>query len=227
MKEPRIGIAAALLIGATILLGGALATSASAQLRQDDAGEGRLRLLAKANNGTHRETLNYEVEDPATSLEELANDSFLVVVGTAITNRSELTPRGGSIVMIHEVQVEDALKGRVRTGDSISVAVPGGRVEFDDGTTAQVSFRNYLQPRPGQRYLWFLQRVGPNATTTADTSLMPLFEPSDGPLGIFQLASPRGIVQTSGLFREPLAREISGRRLSPTVFIAEVRGIVR
>lgn len=102
-------------------------------------------------------------------LADLNNHSAAVIIGTAQQNVSTLSRDGRSISLDYSVRVEYAYKGKLHEGNVIIVSLPGGRVKFDDGSTAEVSTPWLKKMQNGKTYALFLtQETSGSFVTTGD-----------------------------------------------------------
>jgi hypothetical protein len=115
-----------------------------------------LREKAK-QRGNFRETQNPKSAAVYADLADLANHSNVVIIGTAERNTPVLATDGKSISLDYGVRVEYAYKGRLQAGNTITVSLPGGRVKFDDGSTAEVMTPWFKKMQNGKTYALFLQ----------------------------------------------------------------------
>lgn len=186
-----------------------------------------LRVRAETE-GSFVQRVPWYIPNPAESLQELVADSYVIAVGQAVTNHSELASNEREVVMVHEVYLLESLKGPVSASDTVLVVVPGGHVDFPDGSYAEWRVNDFRWPEPGNRYLWFLQRVGPSrmdqTRAAGNKPSSPVFEPVHGPLGIYLLDTD--LVQASGLRRSRLAARIGLQRLTPGAFTEAVRQLI-
>ena len=76
---------------------------------------------------------------PAWNVRGLTNRSSLVIVGRPLAARVELTDDRRSIATTYSVQVDDTFKARQLPPfmRHVVVTVPGGRMDFPDGTSAE------------------------------------------------------------------------------------------
>lgn len=74
---------------------------------------------------------------------DLVDDSSVIVIGTAVSNKSRLTPDGDEARTYYSVAVKEVLKGDVREGGTIDVSMRGGLVLLKGNGTA-VSENNRL-----------------------------------------------------------------------------------
>jgi hypothetical protein len=98
----------------------------------------------------------------------LADRSALVIVGRPFAARVELTPDRRSIVTTYSVQVDERFKERQIPPfmQHVTVRIPGGRMEFGDGVSAEV--RSGPSLKIGDRYMFFLQREQDAASLLPD-----------------------------------------------------------
>jgi hypothetical protein len=102
------------------------------------------------------------------NLEELAAQSAAVIIATAGENVCRLSPDGRSITIDYPLSVQYLYKGNLHEGDSLSVSLPGGKVVFADGTTAEIRTPWFKKMQRGVTYLLFLtpgDRSGNYVTT--------------------------------------------------------------
>jgi len=88
---------------------------------------------------------------------ELATRSSEVVIGTPVDNLSRLSADGRSVTLDYKVKVEYVYKGTVKRGSTITVSLPGGKLMFDDGSTAEVQTPWFKKMLNGQTYALFLK----------------------------------------------------------------------
>ena len=225
----RTGVRAGVVLGCIIII----MLAANAQ-KASMAGHEiyRQQALALAKGGLHAaasitgsylgEVRSLNVGGPA-SLNELASYSHLVVVGTPMANASRLTPDGQSINIWYRVEIESILKGELSgQRQQIDVLIPGGKVGFPDGTWAQLRTRGFKLPAQGQRHIWFLRKAQSDIVEKQETKDGCMaYEPSRGPLGIYELSSEHSI-RPSGNYRSPLALRMAKEKWSVDEFLKAV-----
>jgi len=86
----------------------------------------------------------------------LAQGSSAVVIGIPQDNACNLSADGKSITIDYRVRVEYVYKGALKEGNIITVSVPGGRVSFADGSTAEIKTPWFKKMQAGQAYALFL-----------------------------------------------------------------------
>ncbi|MDX6696295.1 MAG: hypothetical protein QOF02_3898 [Blastocatellia bacterium] len=89
-------------------------------------------------------------------LKELSDNSSAIIIGLPQENVSQLTPDGKSLNLNYKVLVEYVYKGKVKKGDIINVSLPGGKIVFDDGTSAEVQTPWFRKMQGGHAYALFL-----------------------------------------------------------------------
>jgi hypothetical protein len=110
-----------------------------------------------------KETRNFrDTQSPKSTavyadLAGLANQSTAVIIGTPQRNISVLSSDGRSISLDYAVRVEYVYKGKLQPGNTITVSLPGGKVKFDDGTTAEFMTPWFKKMQNGKTYALFLQ----------------------------------------------------------------------
>lgn len=86
-------------------------------------------------------------------LEGLSRNSAAVVVGVTTKRLAARLEAGGEyIVTDYEVAVREVIKGELKPGALITVSLVGGRVEFDDGTSAEVLPVDFEHMKQGGTY---------------------------------------------------------------------------
>ena len=94
-------------------------------------------------------------------LESLTQDSSAIVIGVPTSNECQLTSSRDSITTVYKVSVKEAIKGAFLPDSTITVGLPGGRVNFDDGTFAEIRTPGFEKMVNGKEYVLFLTK-GPN-----------------------------------------------------------------
>jgi hypothetical protein len=187
--------------------------------------KGGLRAAASVTGSYTRSERQYWDGDPAT-LKELADLSHVIVIGKWDTARCELTSDGRSITTVHSVVVESTLKGE-REPTILEVSLPGGKAQFEDGSTSEVITPGFARPQIARRVLWFLRREGVKVAGPRNAN-ESRYTTTRGPLGVFDL-EPEGrrFVAPAGAFSGPLAQRLLRQRLSPEAFVNAVTEAVR
>lgn len=157
------------------------------QRREKAWKEGGLRAAA-AVTGTYRLTMSANNLN-ADSIDFLIQHSPLIVVGQVLTNRTWLNARGDLITTDYQIAVEQALKGHARPADRITVSMPGGKIAFEDGSSAEVQITDMMLPLDGERYVLFLRETryepGPEQRRASSG---PIYMPSFEALSLYRVS---------------------------------------
>jgi hypothetical protein len=146
-------------------------------------------------------------------IESLTKNSVTVVVGVA-TRQSpgRLTAGGQLIVTDYEISVRETIKGSVIAGEKIWVSLPGGKMEFEDGTSAELRTPDFEHIKAGRTYTLFL---------TEDQSEAGMLTLTGGPQGLVQMSADGAHVSSHGRSADPVFREV--KDLDAESFLREVR----
>jgi hypothetical protein len=126
-------------------------------------------------------------EGIAPDAESLCRYSELVVLAQAIGRSPGALWDSDSVESFittdYAMVVDESLHGHRAAGDSITVAMAGGFVQFPDGTTARERSRRGLpEIQIGSRYVWFLKR---------DEKRPDIYRPSSTEQGVFRVDGGR------------------------------------
>ncbi|HEY0321237.1 MAG TPA: hypothetical protein VGC66_09805 [Pyrinomonadaceae bacterium] len=145
-------------------------------------------------------------------IESLTKYSEIVLVGVASKNLgSRLATQGQLIVTDYEVLSHEIIKGSIREGETIKVSLPGGRVQFEDGTSAELVTSGF-QLEEGKTYVLFLFRESDQSDT---------FTLVAGPQGLFELPSDGKSINPSGRPTDPAVKETKNKDVKS--FLKEIR----
>ena len=145
-------------------------------------------------------------------IELLTKNSAAVIVGTMTKKlESRLTSEGQLIFTDYEVTVQERIKGEVATGAPITVSLPGGRVEFEDGTSAELTTPNFEHMKTGGTYTLFLSESGTAPVWYTLTA---------GPQGLVEIVD-NNTVRSHGRPTDPINAQ--SRDKNKDAFLREVR----
>jgi hypothetical protein len=149
-------------------------------------------------------------------LEMLTQKSVAVVVGIPVDNRCILTPDGQSITTDYDVVVQEVLKGDIQVGSTIKVALPGGKVKFLDGTTAEVKTPGVEGMVHGWKYALYLSeyRVKPG-----------VYDLTAGPQGMIELPDDGKMVISQARETDPVKKQVKDK--DAKTFLKEARKLAR
>lgn len=170
-------------------------------------------LHEKAKRGGGKFIGNADFNDAAKkiNLNHLAKDSDIVVIATTESNVCKLLPNGRMITTDYRVRIEDALKGSVTAGDTLTVSLPGGKIGFEDNSTAEVQTPWFKKMVNNQRYILFLQ-ANPSAGSFVTTG---------GPQGVFEIpAKGQEVLSHSGIKDDPVREH---HKSKPKDFLKKLR----
>lgn len=166
---------------------------------------------AKRGRGKIVANLDFNKGAQQTSLASMVANSESIVVATTERNVSRLSEDGKVVRTVYGVTVEEVLKGNVQPGAKISVSLPGGKVGFPGGATAEVLTPWFKKMVNHKRYLLFLtgKRNAQSFMTTG------------GPQGVFEIpADGSGVLSHSGLSNDVM-RQYAGK--SASSFVSEIK----
>ena len=114
---------------------------------------------------------------------------------------SRLSQSGQTILTDYEVRVSEVFKGSASAGDSITVALPGGSIKFEDGTTAELKALGFEPLKLGATYTIFLSESAatPNVYTL-----------SGGPQGLVEIVYDKTL-KSHGRLTDPVNEESKGK----------------
>ncbi len=108
------------------------------------------------------------------NLSELAKDSTAIVIAIPLDQASRLSQNGTTILTEYRLRIEQDFKSHFKPGETVSLGIPGGKIEFPNGTSAEIVTPNFPRMLIGNRYVIF---VGPREVS---------FRPTGGSQGIFE-----------------------------------------
>ncbi|HEX7720579.1 MAG TPA: hypothetical protein VF397_00380 [Pyrinomonadaceae bacterium] len=162
--------------------------------------------------GNYVEEFNPHWDWARFDVEGLTKGSAAVVEGRFT---KKLDTRLGSEGMViytdYEFSVHELIKGDIKKEDTIVVSLPGGRVTFEDGTSAEQTTPKFEHPQIGRAYTLFLMQ------REYDQSKFLL---TGGPQGMFDIEDNVG-VKSHGLPDDLTAIETKGK--SRDAFMKSVR----
>jgi hypothetical protein len=144
-------------------------------------------------------------------LQDLTQGSALIVVGTPLRNKVNIDEEGDLITTDYDVVINEAVKGNVSQGSIIEVSLPGGRVEFPDGTSAEQRTPDLRKIDNGKRYVLFLHQRRPGTAEFAVT----------GGQGIFEIPDDGSGIKPHGSLADPAAAENKDKPVA--LFLQQVR----
>lgn len=146
-------------------------------------------------------------------LEALTENSSMILVGTPLNSSSNLTGSGEQIVTEYKVRVDEPLKGNSGKNQLVNVVIPGGKVTFEDGTSAEIKTPDLGPIEEKKTYVFFLSQ-----SQEGDG----VFRLTGGGQGVFELSS--SIVKPLGHSVDVVQKH---RNQPLNDFIEEIRTAIR
>jgi hypothetical protein len=129
-------------------------------------------------------------------LESLTSHSSVVITGTPLGASSSLTPNGERIITEYKLKVSRIFKGQLQENGLIRLIVPGGKVVFDDGTSAEILTPDLGPITKNQTYILFLHPPADGADIYQLTGGgQGLFEVPSSAWGVKPLGDKKDLVQ--------------------------------
>lgn len=148
-------------------------------------------------------------------VEALTKNSAAVIVGR-FTQKLDARMLDGKVIFTdYEVAVEERVKGDIKQSQTIIVTLPGGRIFFEDGTSAEQTTPTFEHPQVGRAYTLFLMQ---------EAAVPSAFFLSGGPQGMFSIEDSDG-VKSHGRPEDPSAVETKGKNRDS--FMKNVRALGR
>jgi len=148
----------------------------------------------------------------AFDVESLTKNSAGVVVGMVGTSLGgHLTEDGLTILTDYPLIVQENIKGDFLKGSTITISLPGGSIQFEDGTTAELRTPTFEHVKAGGQYTIFLTEIqnSPGKYTL-----------TGGPQGLVEILDD-GSVKSHGRSTDPVA--IQAKEKDKRSFLKKVR----
>ena len=149
------------------------------------------------------------------TIESLTSSSAAIVIGIPLSSSSSLAASGERINTDYNVKIQRVLKGKLEKGETISVVAPGGKVTFEDGTSAEIRTPDLGPIVENKRYVFFLR--------TSEEKL-DAFDLIGGGQGVFELSSSDSTVKALGS-KTDIVQQYNYKQIAD--FIGEVENAVR
>lgn len=172
------------------------------------------------------ESYDYHFHQVPTDLEGLTKKSELVVVGTPLDNRCRLTRDGFIINTVYDLQVQEVIKGEgIQPGSRLKVALPGGKVMFHDGATAEIVTPDFEKMIDGRTYVLYLNLRPRGDGDLYDNPEIVVYDLVAGPQGLLELPADGTKVKSHAKSGTPVAKETKDKDVY--AFLAEARDLGR
>jgi len=179
-------------------------------LLRDAITRGGLRAAAKLK-GNYVAEFNPHWDLGRFDVESLTKGSAGVIVGRFTKKLDPRLIEGRVIFTDYEVSVEEVVKGDQKQGETIVVSLPGGRIFFEDGTSAEQTTPTFEHPLIGRQYALFLMQ---------EAAIPSVFFLSGGPQGMLDIEDSTG-VKSHGRPDDLIAVETKGK--SRDAFMKDLR----
>ena len=148
-------------------------------------------------------------------LEGLTQTSAEIIVGTAHLSSCMLTSSGEGIVSEYKVRINQSLRGRLKEHQIVKIEVPGGKVIFEDGTSAEIKTPDLGPIKENESYVWFLK---------AKEDDPEVFQLTGGGQGLFELSRSELVVKPRG-DKADVVQKHKDQRVAD--FVEEIRSLVK
>lgn len=165
-----------------------------------------LKAMAKLDGGGYIDYVDFDYELDVDSIGVLVASADIIVRGIVTKNRCHLVRAMAgyrepveTVVTDYTIQVFDVFEGNPSLhAREITVRIPGGRVEFEDGLWAEVQTGDFLPPFNQQEFILFLN---PHESEKA------VYVPTHHRQGLFEVAGGRVVPRAkSGTYLSQIAK---------------------
>ena len=153
--------------------------------------------------------------DLAPLIENLTQESVAIIVGRFTKKLKARIPDSRVIFTDYEVTVDEVVKGDIKQAKTIVVTLPGGRFDFEDGTSAEQTTPTFEHGRIGRTYTLFLME---------EKAVPSVFFLMGGPQGMIDIENSSA-VRSHGREDDRSAIEINGQ--TRETFLKNVRELAR
>lgn len=167
--------------------------------------------------GRYESVTSVEKDIIALDLVSVADRSDLAVRVSVVKKASSVSVGGMSLVTDYQIRVNETLDGNARSGEIITLRLPGGRVAFEDGSVAEISIDGFRGLEPAREYVLFLTR------SPGNEGGQTRYELAWGTQGAFELTRAGNVVPL-GTTQAPVPKSYLNR--SGTELLAGIRAAV-
>jgi hypothetical protein len=148
-------------------------------------------------------------------LESLTSHSGAVIMGTPLSSVSSLTSNGERITTEYQIKISRIFKGQLQENGVIRVVVPGGKVIFEGGTSAEILTPDLGSITKNETYVLFLHLSKDNTE---------IFQLTGGGQGLFEVPSSAWGVKPLGDKKDLVQRH---KDQSVKDFLDEIQNAVK
>lgn len=148
-------------------------------------------------------------------LESLAAHSGNIIIGSPIDNTAHLIANGQLITTWYRIKIMQAMKGKLQPHETVTISLPGGKLTFDDGTSAEIRTPDLEGMQTDQKYVLFLSpMLGVDGTFTL----------TGGSQGLFEIDSKTRRVKPNGHPLDPVRKH---KDQNADTFLGEIKAAVK
>ena len=148
-------------------------------------------------------------------LESLAAHSSNIIIGSPIDNTTHLIANGQLITTWYRIRILQAMKGKLQPYETVTISLPGGKVTFEDGTSAEIKTPDLEGMQNDQRYVLFLS---PMLAVDGTFTLV------GGSQGLFEIDGNTRRVKPNGHPLDPVRKH---KDQNADAFLEEIRAAVK
>jgi hypothetical protein len=130
-------------------------------------------------------------------LESLAAHSGNIIIGSPIDNTIHLSADGLLITTWYRIKILQTFKGGLHQDETVTVDLPGGKLTFENGTSAEIKTPDLEEMRANQRYVLFLSPM---------LSVDGTFTPVGGSQGLFGIDQKTRLIKPNGDPVDPIRK---------------------
>ena len=148
-------------------------------------------------------------------LESLAAHSGNIIIGNPIDNTAHLSANGQLITTWYRIKILRSMKGKFQPDETVTISLPGGKLVFEDGTSAEIKTPDLDAMQNDQKYVLFLS---PMLAVDGTFTLI------GGSQGLFEIDSKTRRVKPNG---HPLDAVRKHKDQGVEAFLEEIRAAVK
>ncbi|MDX6290339.1 MAG: hypothetical protein QOH42_2138 [Blastocatellia bacterium] len=148
-------------------------------------------------------------------LESLAAHSGNIIIGSPIDSTAHLSADGQLIMTWYRMKILQALKGNLQPDETVTISLPGGKLTFEDGTSAEIKTPDLETMQNDQKYVLFLS---PMLAVDGTFTLL------GGSQGLFEIENKTNLVKPNGHPLDPVRKH---KDRDADAFLKEIRAAVK
>ncbi|HXM51553.1 MAG TPA: hypothetical protein VN956_27170 [Pyrinomonadaceae bacterium] len=148
-------------------------------------------------------------------LESLAAHSGNIIIGSPIDNTVHLSANGQLITTWYRIKIRQALKGKLQPNETVTVSLPGGKLTFEDGTSAEIKTPDLEGMQNDRKYVLFLSPM---------LAVDGTFTVLGGSQGLFEIENKTNLIKPNGHPLDPVRKH---KDQAGDAFLKEIRAAVK